>query len=456
MMLIKLEKQALKSNLFKCAICFSLLLASSAFNTFNASAESSSKVKAEEFLKVRRSKKVNIRAKVTKIKAPVTISNKKGEQVVFQEISVRSLNKGKNKIRNLRFCLSNACGKNRSNVDQNMLSSLSTGDTIQISGSQVNSETVLVLSIDNLYPEYVATGTVVSDLSEPKSNSFGVTTRFFYLNENSENSEKKVLVRLCVANCNMINIKQTQFEMDKVKNGAQVEILGLRASAHIFNAENIKVVNGSQNLNPQPQFTSTPANTSTPVKTMAPQKTQTPSNVMKTPVASPSPTQAPVVIQPVQTVTATVAAPTPSPLPSASPSASASSDFNEVYTSFVRSAGTGSQSQGSGVAALALSDNGQSAIITYKFSNLSSAVTGIELRGPADEGQNAGVIVNVLSLQQIQQDAYLWQIQPAIGLSIQDIANAIKNGKVYINVLTQNFQNGEIRGSFTNASNLLK
>src|SRR4029077_15947108 len=55
----------------------------------------------------------------------------------------------------------------------------------------------------------------------------------------------------------------------------------------------------------------------------------------------------------------------------------------------------GVTSSGSGTAALQLSADETSAVVSYSYSNLTSAITGVHVHGPADPGQSGGILFDI-------------------------------------------------------------
>lgn len=95
-------------------------------------------------------------------------------------------------------------------------------------------------------------------------------------------------------------------------------------------------------------------------------------------------------------------------------------------------------SAATGTATLLLSPDEQTARLSLNFAGLSSPQTGAHIHGPAAPGASAPILI---PLDQGQLNDVL------ISLTATDVQN-LKNGLLYINVHTNNFTNGEIRGQF--------
>lgn len=122
-------------------------------------------------------------------------------------------------------------------------------------------------------------------------------------------------------------------------------------------------------------------------------------------------------------------------------------DGSTLYISQLRSQGTNS-SGGSGTATLRLSADGKSATITFDYSNLSSPITGMHIHGPADPGQNGPILFDVDSASPQPNGSLIWVFTPVGSTTVADIVAAIQAGRIYFNIHTSNYPNGEISGFF--------
>ena len=107
----------------------------------------------------------------------------------------------------------------------------------------------------------------------------------------------------------------------------------------------------------------------------------------------------------------------------------------------------GTTSQGSGTAILRLAADGQSAILSFNFSNLSSPVTGMHIHGT-----NGTIWFDIDAATPQPDGSYIWVFRPVGSTTVADIVAAIKAGDTYINIHTSNYPSGEIKGFFTLAS----
>ena len=108
----------------------------------------------------------------------------------------------------------------------------------------------------------------------------------------------------------------------------------------------------------------------------------------------------------------------------------------------------GVQSPGSGSATLLLAGDEASAVLRFTYSNLTTAVTGEHTHGPADPGTNGQILFDIDSATPQQDGSFLWTFVPVGTATVQQIVDAIRAGRVYLNIHTSSHPTGEIRGHF--------
>jgi len=108
----------------------------------------------------------------------------------------------------------------------------------------------------------------------------------------------------------------------------------------------------------------------------------------------------------------------------------------------------GAISTGSGIATLQVSADETFAILNFSYSNLSTPEVSEHVHGPADPGQNGGIIFDIDTAMPNPDGSRTWIFVDVGNVTVADIINAIKQGRTYINIHTVNYPNGEIRGQF--------
>jgi uncharacterized protein (DUF1800 family) len=108
----------------------------------------------------------------------------------------------------------------------------------------------------------------------------------------------------------------------------------------------------------------------------------------------------------------------------------------------------GVQSPGSGSATLLLAGDEASAVLRFSFSNLTTAVTGEHTHGPADPGTNGQILFDIDSATPEADGSFVWTFVPVGTATVPQIVDAIRTGRVYLNIHTSSHPTGEIRGHF--------
>jgi uncharacterized protein (DUF1800 family) len=99
-----------------------------------------------------------------------------------------------------------------------------------------------------------------------------------------------------------------------------------------------------------------------------------------------------------------------------------------------------------GASNVILSPDETSALVSMSFSNLSAGQTAAHIHGPAEPGNSAPGTILDLDQPLGQVSNLLWVFAPVGGMSVTDQVNALKTGRLYVNVHSANFPSGEIRG----------
>jgi uncharacterized protein (DUF1800 family) len=105
----------------------------------------------------------------------------------------------------------------------------------------------------------------------------------------------------------------------------------------------------------------------------------------------------------------------------------------------------GASTTASGTASLVLSADERSVRLGVSFSGLTSSEIAAHVHGPADPGATAPP---VFSLPLGTFTHVSWVLEPTGGLSVADQVAALRSGRMYVNVHTSRYPDGEIRGHF--------
>jgi uncharacterized protein (DUF1800 family) len=117
----------------------------------------------------------------------------------------------------------------------------------------------------------------------------------------------------------------------------------------------------------------------------------------------------------------------------------------KLYLAHLRPpAGLGST--GSGTSTLLLAGDEASASVRYNFTNLSSAKTGAQIRGPGD------VVLFTIPAAPEADGSYNWVLTDVGAVTVAQQVEALKSGGVYFRLDTSKFPTGEIRGTYAFAT----
>ncbi|MDQ6861519.1 MAG: DUF1800 family protein [Verrucomicrobiota bacterium] len=117
-------------------------------------------------------------------------------------------------------------------------------------------------------------------------------------------------------------------------------------------------------------------------------------------------------------------------------------DGSTLYISQLR-AQSGTASLGSGVATMRLAADEKSAVVTFRYSNLSGPLSAAHVH--ASDGS---ILFDLDSATPQPDGTYIWTFVAVGSRSVADIIALIKAGGTYLNLHTANFPTGEIKGFF--------
>ncbi|MDQ3013566.1 MAG: CHRD domain-containing protein, partial [Acidobacteriota bacterium] len=105
-------------------------------------------------------------------------------------------------------------------------------------------------------------------------------------------------------------------------------------------------------------------------------------------------------------------------------------------------------SPSSGYSTLKLSGDEKSAVIRFNYTNLTTPQVSGHIHGPADPGQNAQILFDLDTATKLTDGSMVWTFTNTAGLSAAQIVQALKGGRLYINIHSSKYPSGEIRGHY--------
>ncbi|HVE23798.1 MAG TPA: CHRD domain-containing protein [Sporichthya sp.] len=102
-------------------------------------------------------------------------------------------------------------------------------------------------------------------------------------------------------------------------------------------------------------------------------------------------------------------------------------------------------STGTGAATVSLNDAENKVVVAVTFSGLSGQSTAAHIHGPAAPGRNGPVVVDLLGFPTGKTEG---EFRRAFDVSA-DLVDALKDGKLYLNIHSVTLPSGELRGQLT-------
>ena len=118
-----------------------------------------------------------------------------------------------------------------------------------------------------------------------------------------------------------------------------------------------------------------------------------------------------------------------------------------MYLAMMRPEGSAS-SPASGYSSLQLSADEKSATIKFSYANLTTPETSAHIHGPADPGTNGAILFDLDTAPKQSDGSYLWTFTSAGATTAAQIVQALKSGRLYINIHSSKYPSGEIRGHY--------
>jgi uncharacterized protein (DUF1800 family) len=107
---------------------------------------------------------------------------------------------------------------------------------------------------------------------------------------------------------------------------------------------------------------------------------------------------------------------------------------------------------GTGSATMLVDAAETQAVLRFSYSNLTSNKTAEHIHGPADPGQPGAIIFDIDAAGPQPDGSYLWTFHQSGNTTVQDIRDAFHAGRLYLNVHSSIYPNGELRGHFNFAA----
>jgi uncharacterized protein (TIGR03437 family) len=109
---------------------------------------------------------------------------------------------------------------------------------------------------------------------------------------------------------------------------------------------------------------------------------------------------------------------------------------------------SGVTSPGSGSSVLRLSADEKIAIVSFNYGNLTTPTTSAHIHGPADPGQSGNVLFDLDDAPRQADGSLVWTITQVGTTTPAQIVEALKAGRLYINIHSSRYPSGEIRGHY--------
>ncbi len=105
-------------------------------------------------------------------------------------------------------------------------------------------------------------------------------------------------------------------------------------------------------------------------------------------------------------------------------------------------------SAGTGTSTLLLSADALSARVQFNFSNLTTQRIAGHIHGPADPGTSGPILFDLDTAPTQPDGSRIWVFAPAGPTTVAQIVEALRAGRLYINLHSSRYPNGEIRGHY--------
>ncbi|MDX2034195.1 MAG: DUF1800 family protein [Blastocatellia bacterium] len=118
-----------------------------------------------------------------------------------------------------------------------------------------------------------------------------------------------------------------------------------------------------------------------------------------------------------------------------------------MYLAGLRPEGS-AMSPASGYATMLLSADEKTALIRFTYANLTTPETSAHIHGPADPGQDGQILFDLDTAPRQADGSFVWAFTNIGATTVPQIVQALKSGRLYINIHSSRYPAGEIRGHF--------
>jgi uncharacterized protein (TIGR03437 family) len=105
-------------------------------------------------------------------------------------------------------------------------------------------------------------------------------------------------------------------------------------------------------------------------------------------------------------------------------------------------------SPASGFSTLKLAADEKSAVLRSAYSNLTTPEISAHIHGPADPGQSGQILFDLDTAPRQADGSYVWTFTPVGATTVPQIVQALKSGRLYLNIHSSRYPSGEIRGHY--------
>lgn len=118
-----------------------------------------------------------------------------------------------------------------------------------------------------------------------------------------------------------------------------------------------------------------------------------------------------------------------------------------IFMATLRPEGS-AMSPASGYSTLRLSADEKTAIVRSTYANLTTPETSAHIHGPADPGQSGQILFDLDTAPRMTDGSFVWSLTNIGATTVGQIVQALKTGRLYLNIHSARYPSGEIRGHY--------